>query len=97
MAAQEIIAKGESWDRHYVSRRFRALGIPDRMAKDLFYKAEQHFSLLGAQQGSQAEWSIRFAEVMGCPEDLQFDLDNIREAAISDTAEEHLGDELGRG
>jgi len=66
------------------------MGIPERVTRDLFFKVEQHFSVLGAQQGSEAEWSIRFAEVMGCPEDFQFDLDQLREAAISDTAKEHL-------
>lgn len=90
MSAPEIIALGESWSNSYVCRRLRSLGIPERSTRDLLYKVEQHFSLLGAQQGCQAEWSIRFSEVMGQPEDLQFDLDTLREAAISDAAEEHL-------
>lgn len=90
MSSPEIIAQGEGWNTPYVCQRFRSRGVPERKAKDLLYKVEQHFSLLAAQLGCQAEWSIRFAEVMGDPEDFQFDLDQLREAAISDAAEEHL-------
>jgi len=92
MSSPQIIAKGQTWSMAYVCHRLRSSGIAERRAKDILYKVEQHFSLLGAQMGCQAEWSIRFAEVMGAPEDLQFDLDQLREVAIVDAAEEHLDD-----
>jgi hypothetical protein len=80
------IAKGSKWGKSYVLSRLLTLGLPENEICDALYKVEHQFSILGGERGSQAEWSIKFAEVTGFPEDFQFDLDSLREDALATVA-----------
>lgn len=77
-----ILAKGGSWTKHHVAGKLLELGIPAESLQDQFFRVEQEFLMLMQAHGSMAEWSIRFGEVMGEPEDLQFDIDAIKGEAI---------------
>ncbi|MBF0196736.1 MAG: hypothetical protein HQL32_03465 [Planctomycetes bacterium] len=84
MEKVQLLAKGSRWGREYVTHRLKSMGIPDCAADQMFFMVEQQFSTIGSDLGSTAEWSIRFEEVSGAPEDLQFDIDNLKETAIAD-------------
>ena len=82
MEQQVILAKGGSWTRNHVAHRLLELGIPADSLEDQFFRVEQEFIMLTHALGSHAEWSIRFGEVSGDPEDLQFDIDELKNEAI---------------
>lgn len=82
MEAEVILAKGGPWTKTRVAEKLIHLGIPADSLEDQFYRIEQEFILLLQVHNSRAEWSIRFGEVTGQPEDLQFDIDGIKDDAI---------------
>jgi len=87
-----IIAKGGPWSKGHVARKLLALGIPSDSLEDQFFRVEQEFILLLQSLGSNAEWSIRFGEVTGAPEDFQFDIDEIKDEALQTVAANYSDD-----
>ena len=92
MNSPAIIAKGGPWSKSHVARRLLELGIPAESLEDQFFRVEQEFLLLLQSMGSDAEWSIRFGEVTGEPEDFQFDIDEIKEEALQTVATNYSDD-----
>lgn len=63
------------------------MGIAARCSTDVLIRLESGFSSLAREKGADVHWTIRCGEVSGSPEDIQFDLDGIRDEAISLEAE----------
>lgn len=84
-----LLSEGPQWQMPYTFKKLVALGVPKKRIPDLAHKIEGIFFNLGFSQGCQAEWSLHWGQVMGQPEDFQFDIDALREQAIVDVAESY--------
>lgn len=83
MATKEIVlAKGDGWDDEFVVRFARRQGYKENLFE--FFRIEHLFSLHAERCGAKLEWSIRYAEVTGDAESLQFDIDKLRNDSILD-------------
>ena len=82
-----VLAHGREWSRQSVVAALGSKGLEEQEAQEMLFRIENKFVVLSGKLGCQAEWSIRFSEVLGMPEDLQFDIDLLRERAIHEVFE----------
>ena len=87
MSQPILLSEGLHWQMPYVFKKLVMLGVPKQRIPDLAHRVEGTFFNLGFSQGCQAEWSLHWGQVMGQPEDFQFDIDALREKAIVDVSE----------
>lgn len=78
------IASGNEWGEDAVLVHLTLAGMEVSEAREVFYLVEQQFSMQAENLSCKAEWSIRFSEVTGNPEDFQFDIDELRSIAIDE-------------
>jgi hypothetical protein len=80
--SQVTIAIGKSWDETYVKAYLKKLNFSRKEIE--FFRIESLFSSLMVEHEADAEWSIKYGEVVGEPECIQFDIDAIRDKAIEE-------------
>ncbi len=74
------IALGKKWDKNYVSDYLKSSKVSLKGIE--YFRIETLFARFISEYKACAEWSIKYSEVVGDPECLQFDIDALRDKAI---------------
>jgi hypothetical protein len=82
-----VLSEEKEWQMPHVHQRLVAMGVPKQHIQDLAHRVESAFFERAHHMGARCEWSVQWGELTGDFEDVQFDLDRLREEAITDVAE----------
>jgi hypothetical protein len=81
------IAVGEKWGVDYVKKYLVNLSCKKKEVE--YFRIETLFARMMTEYDANAEWSVKYAEVIGEPECIQFDIDHIRDKAIEAFADRY--------
>lgn len=76
------LAKGGLWERKNLLVFFADLGVHPSLQTELCLRAEDAFSRRALKLGTRLEWSSLHGEVTGDMQDLQIDIDHLRDRIL---------------
>jgi hypothetical protein len=85
--AQETLAVGDGWDQIYVNKFVKKINSSIKTIE--YFRIETNFVRYFTEYETNVEWSIKYGEVVGDPQCLQFDIDAMRDLAIEEYVDKY--------